>query len=488
MKARCVVFISVASFFLFLSPISWQITSKAVHSETRVFPPEVVNTSGVSAFIETHLSKNQIQVSPHGDIYVAFTGLAENERETQIFFRKKDTKTNKWGEQAQISENEMNRGASLWVSPAGDIHLVWTIHEIQSGRIGICYRNSKDGGRNWSKIRLFEAGNSVARYPTVIGDKSGNLYIYTINGPLGETEKLLIFQSNDNGASWRSVDVNFGEERRGSPAEARLAISGAGKACLLWLDPTPGGRAVVFSKTADGGRNWSQPVPLNDDLRLVLSAPQIVAQQDTLYVVWVENRGEESILYFDYSEDGGETWNLDQIVYQKLVRFITPKLLEISENKMLAWTDYREQIGEKGERLLYNLFSRNKGWFQTDPGAMLEVGPAANLKRFLGFDMTSALRNGVAVAFSEKRLEKRAQVFCALSNDLSFGFATALPVSNPKRGIDAVSPRICQISENELAVLYNEVPAQLYMGQPIKWLGDLVLTRIHARLELGSSD
>jgi hypothetical protein len=472
------ILVSVACLASFLA------ISKTVHPLIRVSEPEVINDQGISAFIETHLSRNQIQRTAAGDICVAFAGLRNGERETEIFFRKWDADKRTWGRLLALSDGETNRGASLWISSLGILHLAWTHHVTDGDKIYVAYRKSADKGETWSDVRLFEAGHSVARYPTVIGDETRNVYIHTINGPSGKPENLLFFTSNDDGDTWKRIDVIREENPEASPSDARLVAGDKGRAYLIWLDPSRGGRSVVFSKSKDGGRAWSDPIVLNDEPSAVLSEPQLLRQGNLLYAAWAENRGDENLLYFDYSVDEGDTWHEDQVVYNKRVMFVTPKMMTVGNNILLSWSDYRDQIGEKGERLLYNLHGPKRGWLQADAeGNLPEIGTAANLKKFRGFSLASFEKNGAAVAFSEKLPEKRAQVYFTLSKEMSLGFAAPSQVSRAKSGVDAVSPHLCKVSETEYAVLYNEAPAQLYMGQPKKWLGNLVLTRIRARLK-----
>jgi hypothetical protein len=319
----------------------------------------------------------------------------------------------------------------------------------------------------------------------VIGDPAGNLFVYTVNGPIGKEERIILLISSDEGANWEEVEVENRETRRGTPTEARLVTGKGGRAYFTWLTPKDdGGREVMFSRTLDGGRTWSQPVALSQGRRRVLSEPALSSAGDWLGVTWVERGGDESLICFTYSVDGGQTWKPDHEVYRNRVSMITPRNIFTGDNFLVTWYDHRDRVGEKGERLFYNLYSRRSGWLVKDPVSRPgEIEPLLNLKKYLGMDSVAAGKAGVAMTFSQKFPEKRSQIYFSVTGDPAKGFETPLQVSSSKSGVDSLSPRLCRLTDSEFGVLYNEVAAQLYPGQPRNWLGDLVLARIHARLK-----
>jgi len=72
-------------------------------------------------------------------------------------------------------------------------------------------------------------------------------------------------------------------------------------------DAKGGGKRIVFLSSEDGGANWSQQIDLN--FAFGAFGPEIASdRQNSLYVVWKDERHGFSDLYFNRSRDNGKTW------------------------------------------------------------------------------------------------------------------------------------------------------------------------------------
>ena len=198
----------------------------------------------------------------------------------------------------------------------------------REGRVvnsGSATGDREDGGATWIPPRHFPVGTALARRPQLMGDGQGNLYLSISNGYAEKQERIHLFQSGDDGGTWRPVDVNFPEDqKRGNTAIPKLVVGPGGRACMVWLDATAGRRAVVFSMTT-GDFDWSAPVRLNDDRTMSCTEPRLAVQGDSIYVVWNGVKGDRTTLYFrpfsgrwNHLEFGSGGFRPESVVGQEL--------------------------------------------------------------------------------------------------------------------------------------------------------------------------
>ncbi|MBI4446806.1 MAG: exo-alpha-sialidase [Acidobacteria bacterium] len=445
--------------------------------EIEVISHERVTTDKVSAFVESHLTRNQLETDSEGNAYVGFAGAEQGRRDTDVFYRYYSVKDG-WGDVINLSDQPLlDRGPALWISPSGSVHYAWLSHNEESGEVSVQYRRSNNRGKSWSSPKTFKAGISVARYPKLAGDSKGNLFIYITNGEFASEERILLFRSEDDGLNWANIDVNLKTGKSGTSEDPQMALD-TGGAYLIWLDSRAGARSVVFSRSEDHGKTWSTPRPLNDDTSRVQRAPQLAVIENTIFAFWTEDLGTKSVIFFDYSKDGGQGWNLDQPLYEDQVTSVTPLARQFDDTLWLVWSDYRDRIREKGERLLFNRFQSNSGWLATAGSVFSLTETRQNLVSYRGFDL-SCWNSGLCMGvYSEKVPEQRARVMANLGGSQAGIFSQTMAVSTAKPGIDHVWPKLRRSGAEEALVVYNEVEAVLFLGQPQKWLGDLLMTRV----------
>jgi len=141
--------------------------------------------------------------------------------------------------------------------------------------------------------------------------------------------------STDKGRTWTSSVLHAGNANQTGPGNGlQLAWSshGADNGTLhaVWegrLVTYQGDRDVLYRRSLDGGRSWSEPVLLNDDdpnQYFAQYQPNIaVAPGGRLEVVWWDFRGSEGLISNDVygatSTDSGATWSRNFRVTDQLI-------------------------------------------------------------------------------------------------------------------------------------------------------------------------
>jgi len=179
-------------------------------------------------------------------------------------------------------------------------------------RVGYSY--STDGGTTWSTSALLpivDASHPRTSDPVVGSDTAGNFYIATISIDNSNSNgEIIVYKSTDGGVTfpvgyiaaaggnedkeWITCDLSKGS----SPYKNNLYIS--------WTRfGTPYG--IVFSKSTNGGVNWTVPYQINSAGGVQGSCPAVGANGE-IYVVWVGGTASDDIIWFNKSTNGGTSF------------------------------------------------------------------------------------------------------------------------------------------------------------------------------------
>ncbi len=455
------------------NPGEWRLLSRV-----RINPPEI------RASIETSFSYNQFKADPDGDLVFGFTAAANqrNQKGTAVFLSRFVRSEDRWNPPVPIAQSQdLERSPAIWIDDrTRAIHVAWVGHERRKSRaarieLRVGYRRSDDGGATWTPPLEFPVGTKLARRPQLVGDERGHLYLAVSNGYPGEKERIHLFQSTDGGRNWHPVDVNFPEDRkRGNARSSQLAAGPGAGACLVWLDPTAGRRAVVFSRST-GKHGWSAPVRINDDISTRCNAPRLEVRGDSIYVAWRVVKGDWSTLYFDHSQDGGATWNTDQVIFKRRTLSVRASLQPLAHGLVAAWVE--SKIYSSDRRLSYRFYSPEKGWKTPEGERDALAGDHGPGRFYYGFDLLP-WQGGCLVVYSKGEVGVSPEIYLAWSGELESGFTELFKISAPKKGFEHLYPRLVRTGENEVAVVYNRRKIRRSHVEPRVLLGDVFVARI----------
>ncbi len=239
---------------------------------------------------------------------------------------------------------------------AGSLYIAWRY--TSDAPHGIKLRYSRDGGHTWTgDIPVSNANHDISWGPDVVAAADGTVYTAFEFDPRGNTA-LYLNRSTDGGATWGTDqmiggapitkagvldyknreyivpgDVFSNGLRINNYPVLAVPPSGGNSVYAVWND----GRwdsdftyylnqgkhgDIAFSRTTDGGANWSTPIRINDDPQgngIDQFMPSIaVATDGRIGVTWYDRRKDVSNykydLFYSDSTDGGLTWSANQRV------------------------------------------------------------------------------------------------------------------------------------------------------------------------------
>lgn len=201
---------------------------------------------------------------------------------------------------------------------------------IVAGAILDRYYWSEDGGLTWQSNKL-ESTSGVFGDPVLIADWSGNFYYSHLSDPEKggwSSPRLLdriVIQKSTNGGktfddgSWCGLRHPKDQDKQWMVADPKT-----GHLLCTWTefdkydsrDTAKDHSRILFSKSTDGGKNWSEALAISrfegdclDDDNTTEGAVPAFGPNGEVYVAWAWNNR----IWFDRSLDGGKTWLANDI-------------------------------------------------------------------------------------------------------------------------------------------------------------------------------
>ncbi len=188
---------------------------------------------------------------------------------------------------------------------------------------------SFDYGKNWKSRRLHSRYGDFGD-PCMVADDDGGFYYFHLSDPekSGWSGKLvmdrIVCQQSGDGTIWTSGTGIGHDPPRQQDKPWAVFDSYSGRLFLSWTEfdkygsDDPQDRSnILFSASLDRGKNWSQPVRINqysgnclDGNKTPQGAVPAVGPKGSVFVAW----SYDEKIYFDRSLDGGLTWKKDDIV------------------------------------------------------------------------------------------------------------------------------------------------------------------------------
>ncbi len=184
----------------------------------------------------------------------------------------------------------------------------------------------EEGPRDESFI---EAGEPVKisdpTLPGIVRDSEGTLIVTafihsSIPSATEAREAIAVFRSEDKGATWEPVStvpscVTYGVWGYD------LAIDEGDSLYITWVaalyepdSPQPF-KAIMFSRSDDGGFSWTEPVRASDPTTGQRRNPVIAARGGNAYIAWLDGPdGRKTAVedvFFASSTDWGDSWSAD---------------------------------------------------------------------------------------------------------------------------------------------------------------------------------
>lgn len=217
----------------------------------------------------------------------------------------------------------------------GNFHLVWL--DSRDGKQGLRYARSSDGGKKWTRNVTLKAESCECCWNTLAVSGDSVHVLFRDKSP----RDMAMVSSADGGKTWgKPVYVGaFGWEFQGCPHVGGGLTTGTkgGSAlhALVWTG-LAGKSGVFHMASTDGGANWLNPVQIGTgDAR----RSDIATANGQVAVACEVISDGESVVFATKSADGGRTWSELKRLSDKGTTASYPRVVGVGNDFRVFWTE-----------------------------------------------------------------------------------------------------------------------------------------------------
>ena len=329
---------------------------------------------------------------------------------------------------------------SVFVNPKNPKHIV-------AASVVSFFHYSEDGGESWKTGTLFSPFG-IWGDPCIVADSLGHFYYFHLSNPDGKglkdsksLDQIVVQKSEDNGKTW-SEGVSIGENHpKDQDKEWATVNPFNNEIYVTWTEfdsykskKKEDKSRILFSKSSDGGANWTFPLIVNstngdciDGDQTVQGAVPATGLNNEIYVSWAF----DNQLFFSKSKNGGVNWTDEKIIADQPEGwdFDVPGLgrangLPITATDLSAcdfkgsiyvnWSDQRNGINNTDVWLIY---SRDHGESWSEP--MRVNADATKTHQFFNWMTVDQETGYVYVVFYDRSRysDNKTDVVLAVSKD-----------------------------------------------------------------------
>jgi hypothetical protein len=252
----------------------------------------------------------QVGVDAAGNIYVVWEDdtTTTNAYQIILFSRSTDGGANFSTPKPVSNASGFATNPRISVDRQGGINVVWQDNATTGGNYDVFFSRSSDGGQNFSAPTNLSSANDPgdSTSPQIATDASGNIDV------VWEEDSInlgVFFSHSTNGGGSFSPPMNLSPNSAGASAP-QIAVGVDGSINLVWQDTVNFVSVIFFSRSVDGGANFSTtPTNISNDSGNSFS-PQIALDSNgNINIVWVDDTPGNFAVFFKRSDNSASFKN-----------------------------------------------------------------------------------------------------------------------------------------------------------------------------------
>ena len=185
----------------------------------------------------------------------------------------------------------------LTATEKGDVYVVWVDKNHKTGDTDIMFRNSNDSGMSFDDRKKLRRSESILSFsPQIAATEKGEVYLVWVdkNSTSGDSN-ILFRSSNDRGKDFeRLLNLNKGKDRVSNPSLPQLASVQNDTVYVVWVD-----NQIQFNEILVKDAIVGNPISLSNKTTSSLSPDITMTKNGELYVLWIDkNNTRDRSLHF----------------------------------------------------------------------------------------------------------------------------------------------------------------------------------------------
>jgi hypothetical protein len=257
----------------------------------------------------------------------------------EIFYKRSVDGGLSWGPDLQISNN-VYFSSNPSVSVSGSVVIVvWDDNRdgvVDGTNYEIYYNRSTDGGTSWGTDTRLTNDVAASQNPCV--SVSSSLVIVTWNDNRQSGPGGYFIRSTDGGMNWGS------ETFMGGTWNSAVSVSGQ-IVHAVWTDGRGMHPCIYYKRSTDGGTTWGADMPLTINDIAYSDSPSLSVSGLDVHIAYRDSRNSTGTgyeIFHKHSTDGGITWNPDTQLTNFSVTTYNPSVSVSGSGVHVVWTDNHE--------------------------------------------------------------------------------------------------------------------------------------------------
>jgi BNR repeat protein len=297
------------------------------------------------------------------------------------------------------------RDPSVAIGSAGELAIAyqWRRENPRTKQIRVAL--SIDAGKTWTQPATPVDVRGKAFEPQIAwGPGKSLVVVWSDERRADRVFDIYARRSPDGGVTW-DPEQRLSEIPRHLPnnlyARPRLLGDGQGRFWVVWVGLRAGRSTLYLNRSTDGGRTWTEAVPLSGESRSVFGQ-SLHRVGERMLLVWQDTRAEHDRIYAATSVDAGVTWTpparVDHIPADASANASESSVLLGSDGEVLvSWQD-----GRNGRDDIF--VSRSTDWGRTWPGPDVRIDRDEPGTAFSRYPKLAKAPDGrVAIAWEDDR-------------------------------------------------------------------------------------
>ena len=209
-----------------------------------------------------------------------------------------------WGELGRLTWTPgYSEYPDATIDSSDNPHIVW--NDDLSGNYEIYFKNSLDGGENWSTVKRLTYTSGSSLEAVISAGAANNIHCAWYDDSTGVCE-IYYKRSTDSGTTWLAPKrLTWTPRHSKHPA---IASDGSGNVYIVWDENLSGNEDIFFKKSTDSGSTWGVPQRLTWDGYVTRKPDLCIDGSGHLHLIYENYWPGDAELFYKKSTDGGSTW------------------------------------------------------------------------------------------------------------------------------------------------------------------------------------